>query len=717
MKSILFLQLPRIILIILLFAINPLISLAKSYHVAITGIDTGIGTLAFPYRTIQKAATVMLAGDTCYIHAGTYYETVRPASTGTVGKPMVFTRYQNDSVVVHGGKVISGWTQFNGNIYKAQVSEVVKDLFVNRQYMILARHPNMPYDPVKGFDMCRPTLGTANPPAGVDWTGVTVVQNTYPGQAWCNSFTKSNSFVLFPSDIANGGWLMGVPGLIDSEREWCWKAGVLYLYAPGGQNPENLLVEGKIRDCAFDLSSKNYVNIENITIFGASVNMRSSTYCILDKCKILYVSSIYDAATMHISASDDASPVSTAVLAGKGVLVGGSYNTIQNCEIAYSWGNVVTVAGSHNTIYNNHIHDAAYAVFASAGLILINGGGNVIKRNTCHNTTAGGIIVYNKFDYTLYEANLIQLNEIYDFGLAKTDNGGFYCFMTDGNGTEISYNWIHDGFAGFQTTDIHMTTGIYLDDYSKNFLVHHNVIWNQMTGTWASGIRLNNPKPPAEVNNAYAANSHQIYNNTMYNCRKAINEPEHDWTSPEVRYYWSNTKVFNNILLMSETFGPAITGNNYPRTTPLFVDAANHNFQLKAGSLCIDAGKIIPGITDGYIGSAPDIGAYEYGKEAWVPGCIWDSIPTSISEKKMDPRLKVYPNPARDELFIGLDQSADKVHTVKLYSIMGKLVMTESVDAGMKQHRLDLRSFKSGIYILQMLSASQSYAAKVIIKK
>src|SRR5690606_1313998 len=42
-------------------------------------------------------------------------------------------------------------------------------------------------------------------------------------------------------------------------------------------------------------------------------------------------------------------------------------------------------------------------------------------------------------------------------------------------------------------------------------------------------------------------------------------------------------------------------------------------FQLKAGSPAINAGVIIPGFTDGSVG-APDIGAYEFGGEAWVPG-------------------------------------------------------------------------------------------------
>ena len=64
----------------------------------------------------------------------------------------------------------------------------------------------------------------------------------------------------------------------------------------------------------------------------------------------------------------------------------------------------------------------------------------------------------------------------------------------------------------------------------------------------------------------------------------------------------------------------------------------NYDFRPKKGSVLIDAGVVIPGVNDGqdidlnhpplypgqnrkYIGSAPDIGAYEYGDSVyWIPG-------------------------------------------------------------------------------------------------
>jgi hypothetical protein len=47
------------------------------------------------------------------------------------------------------------------------------------------------------------------------------------------------------------------------------------------------------------------------------------------------------------------------------------------------------------------------------------------------------------------------------------------------------------------------------------------------------------------------------------------------------------------------------------------------NFSLKEGSDAVDAGVVIPGISEAFTGKAPDLGAYEVGSPAPKYGPRW----------------------------------------------------------------------------------------------
>jgi hypothetical protein len=42
--------------------------------------------------------------------------------------------------------------------------------------------------------------------------------------------------------------------------------------------------------------------------------------------------------------------------------------------------------------------------------------------------------------------------------------------------------------------------------------------------------------------------------------------------------------------------------------------AADMDFRLKPGSAAVDRGMVLPNVTDGFSGSAPDLGAFEAGQ-------------------------------------------------------------------------------------------------------
>jgi parallel beta-helix repeat protein len=95
----------------LLFALGPAGSaLATDYYVATTGDDDNPGTEALPWRTIQKAAGTMVAGDSVSIRAGMYSETVMPQNSGASGQEIVYKAYPNEEVIIKGDPGPSGST-------------------------------------------------------------------------------------------------------------------------------------------------------------------------------------------------------------------------------------------------------------------------------------------------------------------------------------------------------------------------------------------------------------------------------------------------------------------------------------------------------------------------------------------------------------------------------------------------------------------------------
>ena len=59
---------------------------------------------------------------------------------------------------------------------------------------------------------------------------------------------------------------------------------------------------------------------------------------------------------------------------------------------------------------------------------------------------------------------------------------------------------------------------------------------------------------------------------------------------------------------------------------PGFVDTASGDYRLPATSDLVDAGVVIPGINDDYVGSGPDIGAHEYRE----PGDVHLYLPMAL---------------------------------------------------------------------------------------
>jgi parallel beta-helix repeat protein len=75
---------------------------AKDYYVAQNGIDANDGSENKPWRSIQKAARAVHAGDTVYIKNGTYTEIVTVHNSGSNGNYIIFKEYPGHTVILDG---------------------------------------------------------------------------------------------------------------------------------------------------------------------------------------------------------------------------------------------------------------------------------------------------------------------------------------------------------------------------------------------------------------------------------------------------------------------------------------------------------------------------------------------------------------------------------------------------------------------------------------
>ncbi len=97
------------LVIVLMLAQSLSGQVGATYYVSTSGNDNNPGTMAVPFRTISKAATVATAGATVYVMGGVYNEYVTLANSGTMGSPITFQSYPGQTAIIDGtGLAVSG---------------------------------------------------------------------------------------------------------------------------------------------------------------------------------------------------------------------------------------------------------------------------------------------------------------------------------------------------------------------------------------------------------------------------------------------------------------------------------------------------------------------------------------------------------------------------------------------------------------------------------
>ena len=163
---------------------------------------------------------------------------------------------------------------------------------------------------------------------------------------------------------------------------------------------------------------------------------------------------------------------------------------------------------------------------------------------------------------------------------------------------------IRNTFTNFTSTSIK-----WAGDPDGRVLIYHNTSWTNEEGIDAMSI-ITSMKNAAMLNNIFQGNGYAFRNdragatgnlwnfNNWYTTRGAAGPP----------FRWESI-AYQSMTQLCAATGLECNGHENP---PGLVNPPGDDFTLLPSSPNIDRGVIIPGINDHFVGSAPDIGAYEF---------------------------------------------------------------------------------------------------------
>lgn len=565
------------------------------------GNDAADGeTLGTPFETIQAAANAAQSGDLVLIRGGVYREEVDVPRSGSSSAPIVFSAYQDEEVVISGADLVSGWTldaTVGPNVWRATVNwdaEGNRDgntLFVDGAWQHEARQGG-DNDPLDINDWGQVPNGQID-----DGISSFVVNDlgAFPNDHWNGGKIKFHTFdyafatktiadfnsgtgrITLDSAIGvatqkqqNGYYIYDTINALDSPGEWFKGAGssTLYYQADVGENPNAQEMEFKRRAYGFDVSNRDHLRIEGITFRGTGVdaggNADNNTF-----------------AGNRFYAFDKAG-------LGRFSLTGDN-NVVRDNEFSHTWSSALVIGGVRNAVVNNYLHNIGFdgttrVVSATSASELL------VSHNTIQKYARGfmdGYPVRSEIAYNVFE----------DGGRLSWDTG---VFDSDGSNGNSSYSTFHHNIF----RDNANSRGIFEAFYglNNNAVIHHNLFYD-----------FTDDRP---VLRASGTEFRQAYHNTVITTVDTAPAGELEARDAIGTRYNNNVQI---TLERMEALGVDVRGNhNYSPSD--FIDFANNDYQLAAGSGAIDTGIILPGINDDFLGAAPDAGAFEFGAPAWEAG-------------------------------------------------------------------------------------------------
>jgi hypothetical protein len=612
---------------------------AATYIVSNDGDDSaGAGTFENPWKTISRASEAAEAGDTVHLRGGIYREVLRPLRNGLVGAPIVYASYPGEVATLSALEIVDGWSAPDGDgiqtaFLDSGLQALRDQIFVNGAPMEKARWPNVAdRDPMthegaeieaSGSSMSQVKSADPLPAewADGDLEGAAIwILAHSKWRAWnatVTGFDASNRTFVFPenthpwfSSSMNPGKVVEAYGpsvfvlnsariLLDAPEEW-WldrTADQLYLIPPAGVDPRdpNQVVEAKARMLTIDLANRSHIVVEGVLSKGAGADLRNASYCQIRN--------------VHFEDFDYRRGGTFQPLGSKlssGVEVSGVGNVIRDCEFTRCSEGGVLLQGTGNALINCYLHEMDYHGY-DGGPVREEGYRNLISHNTIERVGRRGIGPSGL-------ACLVQNNYVSEVNVITRDAAAIYVGGSDGGNTQIRFNWINITNGNPESK----ANGLYLDNFTQNFLIYRNFVWN------SSG--RNSLQPNRPINFTVWANNTVDGN---------INPKYGPWDGPDTTF---GTLVHNNLAVGEEYLNSSFKGISYS-----FFSAESNLANLTPGELGVtfspsgpvvsgtavgvDAATFLPGINTDYIGTRPDIGALEGGALTELAGHNFENPP------------------------------------------------------------------------------------------
>jgi hypothetical protein len=478
----------------------------NEFYVATTGSDsTGNGSAASPWATIQKARDHIeanglndaMTGDiNVYVGAGDYYVSDTIAfddeDSGSNGHSI---NYRNLDAVGSarfiGGERVTGWTQYSGNIYKADVGPgwEFETLFENGTRAWEARYPNRDpgasttsqagYLNSSGVTGSRTVLqykaGDLDPSS---WDVSDAEIFIWSGDAW-DWFTDTvpiagidtatrqitlaqpTRYAINQSSYHNDGsryFVQGVLDLLDQPGEFYLdeSAGELYYSARDGAIEDQQIIAPKVKRILSLTGSSDTDRVHHVSFDGLTFEGSDFT-------------DWYRHA--HIAAGDS----------GEGHLYP-EYDR-QMTMPDHRTGMVYLENTDHISILNCHLKNSGY----SAIYMLFHNQDNLVAGNLIEHIGHSGIILEGRYpgEGDVLKNNVLTNNLIHDVGELVGHAAGVYIMNASGN--EVSYSEIYNSPRYAVAIDAYVRIPIE-DVYTRNntvkyLKVHHTTQDSGDTGS------------------------------------------------------------------------------------------------------------------------------------------------------------------------------------------------------------------------------------------